>query len=108
MMWNIDNATSFINQISPIAKRYGYFVCLYGSVLYNGQSDKDLDLQIISYLGEDNQEQLIIDVCALLACEEVGKPYLGLMNTYSVLLKLPSKQIVDIVIRLNHKNNNQW
>lgn len=108
MMWDRENSTQFINTITPIARRYGYFVCLYGSVLYKGKSDKDLDLQIISFVGDDNHKTLVNDVCAQIGCEKVGEPYLGLMNTYSVVLKLPTNQLVDMVIRLNNKNNNQW
>lgn len=106
MMWDTINSTQFINAISPIAKRYGYFVCLYGSVLYKGESNKDLDLQIISFVGDDNNQALVSDICIRIGCEEVGEPYLGLQNTYSVILKLPSNQIVDMVIRLNNKNYN--
>jgi hypothetical protein len=106
MMWDVINSTQFINSISPIARRYGYFVCLYGSVLYKGQSNKDLDLQIISFVGDDNHRKLLSDICNRIGCEEIGEPYLGLQNTYSVILKLPSNQIVDMVIRLNKVNNN--
>lgn len=106
MMWDIANSVQFINTITPIARRYGYFICLYGSVLYKGHSDKDLDLQIISFAGDDNHKAFVSEICNRIGCAEIGDPYLGLMNTYAVILKLPSNHIVDMVIRLNNKNNN--
>jgi hypothetical protein len=46
-MWTPDNALPLIRRISPIARRHGFSVALYGSVLNQGESKKDLDLFFI-------------------------------------------------------------
>jgi len=43
-MWTLDEALPLIRKISPIARRRGFSVALYGSVLDRGKSEKDLDL----------------------------------------------------------------
>jgi hypothetical protein len=46
-MWTLDNALPLIRRISPIARRHGFALALYGSVLDKGESEKDLDLFFI-------------------------------------------------------------
>lgn len=98
-MWNLENAQPIINQINTISRRFGYFVCLYGSVLYKGYSDKDMDLQIISFLGIDNSSSLITAICKELNAVFIGSPYEGLLNTSAYGIKLHDGRIIDIVIR---------
>src|SRR3989442_43799 len=43
-MWTLNDALPLIRKISAIARRYGFSVAVYGSVLGRGESEKDLDL----------------------------------------------------------------
>ena len=43
-MWTLDDALPLVRKIAPIAKRNGFSVALYGSVLEEGKSENDLDL----------------------------------------------------------------
>jgi len=55
-MWTLNDALPLIRKIEPIAKRHGFSLALYGSVLYRGESEKDLDLFFVE------QEPDICDV----------------------------------------------
>jgi len=43
-MWTLDKALPLIKKISDAARSCGFSVALYGSVLEQGKSSKDLDL----------------------------------------------------------------
>lgn len=103
-MWDLESARKFINIIQPFCKRDGYFCCLYGSVLYNGFSNKDLDLQIISYLGIDKSETVKQAIILNLGAVQVGADYHGILNTLSFLIQLPDDRVVDIIIRTDKKS----
>lgn len=51
--WNLENARPIIQAMDPIARRCNFSVALRGSVLFQGESDKDLDL---CFLSEDDPE----------------------------------------------------
>lgn len=101
MMWKIEDAIMVINKINSVCKKHGYFCCLYGSVLYNGKSNKDLDLQLISYLGVDYSEYLLRDVLLIVEGESVAGEYMGILNTKSYVITLKDGRIVDLVIRMD-------
>ena len=46
-MWTLSEAIPLIQKIAPIAKRHGFSVALYGSVLEKGSGD-DLDLFFVT------------------------------------------------------------
>lgn len=110
MMWNLTDALSIINQIKPVCKKHGYFVCLYGSVLYDGMSNKDLDLQIISYLGRDYSDKLLSEILNELDATDEKGIYAGLLNTKCYIIKLPDGKVIDIVIRTDkiEKTFEKW
>jgi hypothetical protein len=56
-MWTLEKAVPLKQKIAPIAKRYGFSVALYGSVLDKGQSRSDLDLFFVQQ-----------DACDVLGC----------------------------------------
>lgn len=66
-MWTLDEALPLIRKISPIARRHGFSVALYGSVLERGRSENDLDL---FFVEQD------LDICDVQGCldEIVGLP----------------------------------
>lgn len=45
--WYLAQALHIIRQLQPQLKPYGYHVCLGGSVLNKGESEKDLDLYFL-------------------------------------------------------------
>ncbi len=47
-MWTIENALPVVKSIAVIGREHGFSVALYGSVLVDGQSNKDLDLFLIA------------------------------------------------------------
>jgi hypothetical protein len=63
-MWTLETAVPLIQKIAPIAKRHGFSVALYGSVLDTGKSQKDLDL---FFVEQDS------DICDVQGClNEIG------------------------------------
>lgn len=47
--WDIQQALSIINTIQEIAAKHGFDVALTGSVLYQGYSEKDLDIVLFNH-----------------------------------------------------------
>jgi hypothetical protein len=99
MMWNIEEAISFINKINGVCKNNGYFPCLYGSVILTGKSDNDLDIQLISFLGIDNTESVLRGILLIMGSDDVSDAYLGLLQTKAYIIKLTDGKIIDLVIR---------
>ena len=85
-MWTLNDALPLIRRIEPIAKRHGFSVALYGSVLYRGESEKDLDLFFVE------QET---DICDVGRC-------LGEISTLSEIRHISRHDNV-CVIRLKDK-----
>ena len=52
-MWNRDDATVIMPKFEAIAKMMGYHVALGGSVMYNGESNKDLDVIVYPHQNTD-------------------------------------------------------
>ena len=46
-MWTLEGAKQYISWFQKAARKYGYHLCLGGSVLNTGSSDKDLDLYFL-------------------------------------------------------------
>jgi hypothetical protein len=44
--WTLDQALSIVRQLEILVRPFGYFTSLTGRVLYQGQSDNDLDITI--------------------------------------------------------------
>jgi hypothetical protein len=53
MMWNRDDALILMPKLEAIAKFMGYHVALGGSVMYNGESKKDLDVIVYPHKNID-------------------------------------------------------
>lgn len=102
MMWTLDSAIDIIRIIQPICRRDYYNCCLYGSVLYRGFSDNDLDLQIVPIIDIDRPNIIIDNIKYILPVKEVSDPYFGLLDTYSVIMKLIDGRVLDVIIRLNN------
>jgi hypothetical protein len=51
-MWCMHDALGVLRRIQPLAKVYGYHVCLGGGVVNTGGSDKDLDLYFLPMGGK--------------------------------------------------------
>ena len=59
--WNLETALPIIRAIEPIAKRCNFSVALRGSVLTQGESDKDLDLCFLCERGKKDRKLCSID-----------------------------------------------
>jgi hypothetical protein len=101
MMWSIEEAISIINKINAVCKKNGYFPCLYGSIILNGKSDNDLDIQLISFLGIDNTDSVLRDILIRIDGDSVSNVYFGLLHTKAYLIKLKDGKIIDLVIRID-------
>jgi hypothetical protein len=76
-MWTLDNALPLVRNISPVARRHGFSVALYGSVLDQGESKKDLDLFFIEQEPDISDVQGCLDEIARLPeVEHCGDPSL--------------------------------
>jgi hypothetical protein len=53
MMWNQQDALILMPKFEAIAKFMGYHVALGGSVMYNGESKKDLDVIVYPHKNLD-------------------------------------------------------
>jgi hypothetical protein len=60
-LWTLNDALPLIRKITSLAKRHGFSTALYGSVLAEGQSKKDLDLYFI--VAEDMTSAAHAQVC---------------------------------------------
>lgn len=98
-MWTLKEGVDLVFKIEYTCRRFGYFPCLYGSVLYKGQSNDDIDLQIISFTGVDNSEILVQKICKILMAKIVGDRYDGFLNTKNFLLHTDDEKVIDLVIR---------
>jgi len=58
-MWNLIDIPLFLINANIIAKEYGYLIGLYGSVLYSGSSNHDLDLMAFKYVDNPNKDAFI-------------------------------------------------
>ena len=60
-MWNLIEASNLIQELNKHIKTFDYHVCLGGSVINNGQSNKDLDLFFLRLNGYQGQRQELIN-----------------------------------------------
>ncbi len=104
MMWTLSKAAVFIATIDNICDRWGYLPCLYGSVLKIGVSANDIDIQMVPKRDMDCHVELINELCNKFNLRQLGDAYLGILNTYSVLLEDQEKKRYDIVVRKNNPN----
>jgi hypothetical protein len=58
MMWNRDQALILMPKFEVTAKFMGYHVALGGSVMYSGESNKDLDVVIYPHKRVDQDRPL--------------------------------------------------
>lgn len=57
-MWTLTKAAKVVRVIQKsIRKKWGYNVCIYGSVLYRGFSDSDLDIQLVPFPATDKYHE---------------------------------------------------
>lgn len=69
-MWNLDDAVALCRVFETALKRIGFHVALGGSVLYRGESDKDLDVFVYPHAtGEMEPEwDKVETTLAVLGC----------------------------------------
>lgn len=73
--WTLDEALPVIRKLMPVCKRLGYQLSLTGSVLWEGRSTKDLDLQMVSLEASFSlpaPSQILATIAQALSAEVVG------------------------------------
>ena len=77
--WTIGDALVIVGVIQKeIREKWGYNVCLYGSVLYHGYSLNDLDIQLIPWAHTDKYADA--DILAAEVAKAVGGEVMGSMK----------------------------
>ena len=100
-MWTLNNALPLIQTISLITRRHGFSVALYGSVLDQGESEKDLDLFFIEQESDICDVQGCIDEIAKLPeIEHIGAPIAGTGGPICVIWLSGLKHHIDAQFRL--------
>jgi hypothetical protein len=56
MVWELENGLKLIRALRDECRGYGYHLCLGGSVLNYGESDKDIDLYFLPFNNPNYQE----------------------------------------------------
>lgn len=73
--WTLQEALPVIRALMPVCRRLGYQLSLTGSVLWEGQSAKDLDLQLVSIEASFSlpaPAQIIATIAREMSAEVVG------------------------------------
>jgi hypothetical protein len=100
-MWTLDNALPLIRKISPIARRHGFSVALYGSVLDQGETEKDLDLFFIEQEPDISDVQGCLDEIARLPqIDHCGDAIACTGGTLCVIWLSDPKRYVDAQFRV--------
>lgn len=106
-MWTFEGAKSCINWFQTAAKNCGYHLCLGGSVLNYGSSQKDIDFYFLPLGGKTkvNPKELIlfIESAATSKLESIGNNYPGSELPYAYKGKITANwnlflQRIDVFI----------
>jgi len=60
-MWHLDDALRLVRELQPVAKGFGYHICLGGGILNRSVSYHDLDLYYLPLIGERIDESGLIE-----------------------------------------------
>lgn len=107
-MWTLPKAVELINKLNPELLKLGFYLGLTGSVLFKGESNKDLDLILYPYKFNNVDYQK-----ALVLIKTLTKAY----NVYAVEHELNDSKIVFVmkgkdfridifILHRNHINRN--
>ena len=80
MKWTLESALALVRHLQTrVAKPCGYHACLGGSVLNNGESDKDVDLYFLPLVGQPADSAKLIRYLEtrLGPSEPIGDAYPG-------------------------------
>jgi hypothetical protein len=78
-MWTLTEASIVARIIQKaIREKWGYSVCLYGSVLYKGSSKNDLDIKLVPFADLDKYHS--VDLIAKDVAEAVGGNVIKSLN----------------------------
>lgn len=72
-MWTLKPAVSFVRRLEKVLRPLGYWTAIGGSVLYNGQSENDLDILICPLDEVAGEKTLMLNLLAThFAIEKAG------------------------------------
>lgn len=88
-MWHLQEALQLIRNIQPNVRKFGYHICLGGSILNKGMSDNDLDLYFIplepdSDEPESNRLLLTDYLFTIFGAPEINEDYSDEESVYSL------------------------
>lgn len=58
--WKLDEGLDFVRALRHVTLRVGYTVALAGSVLYNGESDKDIDVVVFPMSAQKTDQDALV------------------------------------------------
>lgn len=95
--WNLSEALGMYRKLSGVFYQTGYTLVLYGSAVSRHGPANDLDLMAIPWRPNANPPAWVFDqVCAQFKLSpDVGKPYLGVMRTWSKTAKDRQGRVLD-------------
>jgi len=97
-MITLNRARQLYNDIEYIAKNNGFITSIYGSVVRDGQSNKDLDIILNKYVEHPATESVIQTICSYFHGEIINT-YQGLFAK-SYIIEIGYDNInLDIQIR---------
>ena len=97
-MWNLETGVSFARRIAPIARKHGFAVALYGSVLEKGDGN-DLDLFFVEEDPEICNVSAFLDEIAALPEVSHPLPLRDLTNEMTVVIFLRNGEHIDAHFR---------
>jgi hypothetical protein len=100
-MWKLtEDISRLLKDLNFIAKDYGYFLSLNGSVLFEGYSEHDLDIIGCKYVENPNEDAFVHNFILYLSGSLVNT-YRGLFaNAYVIEIIIGDKShLIDLSIR---------
>lgn len=95
--WTLQNAMPLIREIAPIARRCGFLVALYGSVLETGCSPKYLDLVLVVQEPDIADPRIFLkELAELPIIHHVGDLSEGLRRRRTAVVCLHNGRHIDL------------
>jgi len=100
-MWKLDNNLRLIfGRLQSVAKKHGYILSLYGSVLTKGYSDRDLDIIAHPFIENkyNDKDGLIREFLTILKAKPLQSYNSEILDTSSITMETSDNMVVDLKI----------
>jgi hypothetical protein len=100
-MWKLTGDISqLLKDLNFLAKDYGYFLSLNGSVLFEGYSEHDLDIIVCKYIENPNEDNFVHNFILFLGGNLVDTYHGMFANAYVIEIITEGKShLIDLSIR---------